>query len=74
MIEYWVNIDIKEEIYRLHKSTCRHVKKYPSETKGIQELKIRGGWLRFKTKPMANAFYQRDHNTLRWKPCKVCNP
>jgi len=42
-MEYWVNLDIKEDIYRLHKATCRHVKKYASETKGVKILKTQGG-------------------------------
>ena len=73
-MEYWVNIDFKEDLYRLHKADCIHVKKNKSETKGVKELKTQGGWLRFKTKHMAQAFYQRNHHTLRWKPCQVCDP
>ncbi len=73
-MECWVNIDFKEDLYRLHKADCKHVKLYASDTKGVNELKTQGGWLRFKSKRMARAFYQRSHHTLQWKPCQICNP
>jgi len=31
-MECWVNIDFKEDLYRLHKADCIHVKKYASDT------------------------------------------
>ena len=74
LMDYWVNMDCKEDIYRLHKADCRHVKEDPTETKGIHELKEEGGWLKFKTRHKARAFYQRHHRTFRWKPCQVCDP
>jgi len=73
-MELWVNIDFKEDLYRLHKADCIQVKKYTSETKGVNKLKTQEGWLRFETRHMARTYYQRNHHTLRWKPCKVCDP
>ena len=73
-MDYWINIDYKRDFYRLHKADCRHVKKDPTETKGIQDLKEEGGWLKFKTRHIARACYQRNHHTLRWMPCQVCDP
>jgi hypothetical protein len=36
-MEYWVNISLREDLCRKHKSSCMHVLKSPSKTKGVNE-------------------------------------
>ena len=40
---YWINIDYKEDLNRLHKADCRHVKRLHLKRKESKNFRLREG-------------------------------
>lgn len=61
----WMNIDIPTKKCTIH-SDCVYVdKKSETKYKGILKLKRDGGWLKFKSKNDAKAYYEENYHTYQ---------
>ena len=73
-MSYWANIDVPTKSYKIHKVTCRYCQPVETPLKGVNFLKIDGGWIKFDDKKEVKQHWKKNHRNLDWAPCKVCNP
>ena len=71
---FWLNVDKINNIWKLHRESCRHAKPQDTEFKGKEEMKRNGGWFKFSSIQEAYEFFKRNNEDAVWQPCKVCNP
>ena len=46
-----------------------------TSVKGVNELKLHGGWIKVDSYKSAYEYYNSDHKDNEyWQPCKVCKP
>lgn len=71
---FWLNIDIPSKTWRLHSKSCPFCT--PSEThrKGLEEMKVNGGWFKFSGYKEAYKSYAEKGEDSLWLPCKYCKP
>lgn len=59
MSNFWLNIYIPTKICTVHSDKCPFVKKIrETNFKGIGELKLHGGWLKFKSMSEINSYFK----------------
>ena len=71
-MNYWVNIDYTKKTYKIHKKECKFCNPEQSRTKGINKLKIGGGWFSFGTLEDAKEYYKSINNKINIVYCKIC--
>jgi hypothetical protein len=72
---FWLNVDKVTCAWKLHKDSCIFCKPVESNTKGVNQMKRKGGWFKHETYQSAYTFYQKEHRHPEyWQPCRICNP
>ena len=44
---FWLDIDLAAQITTLHTSDCVHIEPKPTGRKGVNEMRLDGGWFSF---------------------------
>jgi len=72
---FWLNVDKSMGVWKLHRSTCRFCKPVESSTKGVNAMKLRGGWFNVTSLQRAKKMFEETHtHNEYWQPCKECKP
>ena len=71
---FWVNVDLRWRIWKLHRGECRYCKPKESAWKGINDMKLYGGWFNFQELSEARDYYEKHGPEDIWQPCKKCQP
>ena len=72
---FWLNVNRITGAWKLHKESCRFCTPKQKRVKGVNELKLHGGWIQFDSNTSAYEYYKTNHNDNEyWQPCKICKP
>ena len=71
---FWLNVDIKTNMWKLHEESCRFCVSRESISKGLDKMKQDGGWFKFSSVKEAYLFYEKNDPNAVWQTCRVCRP
>lgn len=71
---YWLDVDLVSNTTTLHTSECVHIEPKPNERKGVNEMRVYGGWLSFTTIGEAMRFYKVKKISGEVSSCLLCRP
>jgi hypothetical protein len=73
-LKYWLNIDFPSRYVMLHKESCIFCRPHEQKNKGVNEIRLNGGWYEFKSMEAAETYYEMHYTSFRWNKCKRCSP
>jgi hypothetical protein len=72
---FWLNIDRRTGVWKLHMESCRFCKPKESINKGLNLMKKDGGWLQVESVEAGFDRFNKEHDFNEyWQPCKECKP
>ena len=71
---FWLDVDLATQTTTLHRGKCIHIEPLATDRKGINEMRIDGGWFSFDTIGEAMRFYKVNKLSGEVASCLLCKP
>ena len=71
---YWLDVDLVSNTTTLHTGECVRIEPKPKESKGVNEMRVDGGWFSFDTIGEAMRFTKVTKLSGDVASCLLCRP
>ena len=71
---FWLDVNLVAQTSTLHTDDCIHIKSLATERKGVNEMRVDGGWFSFDSIGEAVRFYKVKRLSGEVSSCLVCRP
>jgi hypothetical protein len=71
---FWLDVDLAAQTTILHTGDCVHIEPKTTERKGVNEMRVDGGWFSFETIGEAMRFYKVMKLSSEVASCLLCRP
>ena len=71
---FWLDVDLASHTTTLHTDECVHIEPKPNERKGVNEMRVDGGWFSFDTIGEAMRLYKVKKLSGEVASCLLCRP
>lgn len=71
---FWLDVELNAGTATLHRKDCIHIKPMATEQKGVNEMRVSGGWFSFPSVGEAMRFHKTQRLSGEVTACFLCRP